>query len=45
MAKGGSVSVVERPTLARIVEDGPFGFAEVNVARQRRDPEALLDGD
>jgi trehalose synthase len=25
-----------------VVEDGPFGFREVNVARQRRDPHALL---
>jgi trehalose synthase len=26
-----------------VVEDGPFGFREVNVARQRRDPHALLN--
>jgi trehalose synthase len=26
-----------------IVDDGPFGFREVNVARQRRDPHALLN--
>jgi trehalose synthase len=26
-----------------IVEEGRFGFREVNVARQRRDPEALLN--
>ena len=25
-----------------VVEDGPFGFREVNVARQRRDPHAML---
>jgi trehalose synthase len=25
-----------------VVEDGPFGIREVNVARQRRDPHALL---
>jgi maltose alpha-D-glucosyltransferase/alpha-amylase len=29
----------ERPLLA----DGPFGFREVNVARQRRDPHSLLN--
>ena len=26
-----------------IVEDGPFGFGEVNVARQRRDPDSLMN--
>jgi trehalose synthase len=26
-----------------IVEDGPFGYSEVNVASQRRDPAALLN--
>ena len=26
-----------------LVEDGPFGFREVNVARQRRDPDSLLN--
>jgi trehalose synthase len=26
-----------------IVEEGPFGFRDVNVARQRRDPKALLN--
>jgi maltose alpha-D-glucosyltransferase/alpha-amylase len=26
-----------------MVEDGPFGFREVNVARQRRDPGSLLN--
>jgi trehalose synthase len=26
-----------------VVEDGPFGFHEVNVARQRRDADALLN--
>jgi trehalose synthase len=26
-----------------IMEEGPFGFREVNVARQRRDPKALLN--
>jgi trehalose synthase len=26
-----------------VVEDGPFGFSEVNVARQRRDPHSLLN--
>jgi trehalose synthase len=26
-----------------VVEQGPFGFREVNVARQRRDPEAMLN--
>ena len=26
-----------------IVEDGPFGFGEVNVTRQRRDPHSLLN--
>jgi trehalose synthase len=26
-----------------ILEDGPFGFRKVNVARQRRDPTALLN--
>jgi maltose alpha-D-glucosyltransferase/alpha-amylase len=26
-----------------VVEDGPFGFRDVNVARQRRDPDALLN--
>jgi trehalose synthase len=26
-----------------LVEDGPFGFPEVNVARQRRDPGALVN--
>jgi glycosidase len=26
-----------------VVEDGPFGIREVNVARQRRDPNALLN--
>jgi maltose alpha-D-glucosyltransferase/alpha-amylase len=26
-----------------VVEGGPFGFREVNVARQRRDPESLLN--
>ena len=26
-----------------LVEDGPFGFGEVNVARQRRDSESLLN--
>lgn len=30
-------------TVRPIVEDGPFGFREVNVARQRRDPDALLN--
>jgi trehalose synthase len=29
----------ERP----LVDDGPFGFREVNVARQRRDPHSLLN--
>jgi trehalose synthase len=26
-----------------LVEDGPFGFRDVNVARQRRDPHSLLN--
>lgn len=26
-----------------LVEDGPFGFREVNAARQRRDPDSLLN--
>ena len=26
-----------------LVEEGPFGFREVNVTRQRRDPESLLN--
>jgi glycosidase len=26
-----------------LVEEGPFGFPEVNVARQRRDPDSLLN--
>jgi glycosidase len=26
-----------------IVEDGPFGFGEVNVAQQRRDPDSLMN--
>jgi trehalose synthase len=26
-----------------IVEDGPFGYPELNVTRQRRDPESLLN--
>ncbi len=26
-----------------LVDQGPFGFREVNVARQRRDPESLLN--
>lgn len=30
-------------TLRPLVEEGPFGFREVNVARQRRDPDALLN--
>jgi trehalose synthase len=30
-------------TVRPMVEDGPFGFREVNVARQRRDPDALLN--
>jgi trehalose synthase len=29
-------------TCRPVVEDGPFGFREVNVARQRRDPGALM---
>ncbi len=30
-------------TVRPLVEEGPFGFREVNVARQRRDPHALLN--
>jgi glycosidase len=30
-------------TLRPIVADGPFGFREVNAARQRRDPHSLLN--
>ena len=26
-----------------VVEEGPFGYSEVNVTRQRRDPESLLN--
>ena len=39
--KGGFTTADEpcRP----VVQDGPFGFPEVNVARQRRDPHSLLN--
>lgn len=30
-------------TVRPIVEDGRFGFREVNVSRQRRDPDSLLN--
>jgi trehalose synthase len=30
-------------TVRPLVDEGPFGFREVNVARQRRDPDALLN--
>jgi maltose alpha-D-glucosyltransferase/alpha-amylase len=34
----------EAPDAVRpIVTEGPFGFHEVNVARQRRDPQSLLN--
>jgi trehalose synthase len=39
--QGGFTTAAEpvRP----LVEDGPFGYREVNVARQRRDPDSLLN--
>jgi trehalose synthase len=39
--KGGFSTAEE--TVRPLVEEGPFGFREVNVARQRRDPHALLN--
>ena len=38
----GGFSTAE-DTVRPPVEDGPFGFREVNVARQRRDPHSLLN--
>ena len=39
--QGGFTSAEE--TCRPVVEDGPFSFREVNVARQRRDPDALVN--